>query len=71
LIQPSFISQNHEHLVAGYAQTEYQGFEYNGESDLDLQYGMTLVTGSQPVTLYQTGDMVEGKDMMIDNISSM
>ncbi|KAG1818301.1 peptidase S8/S53 domain-containing protein [Suillus variegatus] len=47
-------------IDGGYAQTEYQGFDYNGESDLDLQYGMTLVTGKQNVTLYQTGDMVEG-----------
>ncbi|EPQ51643.1 subtilisin-like protein [Gloeophyllum trabeum ATCC 11539] len=43
----------------GYAQTEYTGFGYNGESDLDLQYGMSLVD-PLPVTLYQTGDMVEG-----------
>ncbi|KAG2137293.1 peptidase S8/S53 domain-containing protein [Suillus cothurnatus] len=47
-------------IDGGYAQTEYQGFDYNGESDLDLQYGMSLVTGLQNVTLYQTGDMVEG-----------
>ncbi|KAH7883231.1 peptidase S8/S53 domain-containing protein [Phlebopus sp. FC_14] len=47
-------------IDGGYAQTQYQGFEFNGESDLDLQYGMTLVTGKQQVTLYQTGDMVEG-----------
>ncbi|EGO00781.1 hypothetical protein SERLA73DRAFT_167028 [Serpula lacrymans var. lacrymans S7.3] len=47
-------------IDGGYAQTEYQGFDYNGESDLDLQYGMTLVTGKQQVTLYQAGDMVEG-----------
>ncbi|KAF9243181.1 peptidase S8/S53 domain-containing protein [Melanogaster broomeanus] len=46
-------------IDGGYAQTEYQGFGYNGESDLDLQYGMSLVTGAQTVTLYQTGDMVE------------
>jgi len=45
---------------------EYQGFDYNGESDLDLQYGMSLVTGSQPVTLYQTGDMVEGKEKIVE-----
>ncbi|KAH0829140.1 peptidase S8/S53 domain-containing protein [Lanmaoa asiatica] len=45
---------------SGYAQTEYQGFGYNGESDLDLQYGMGLVGPSQMVTLYQVGDMVEG-----------
>ena len=49
------------HLFVGYAQTIYQGFDYNGESDLDLQYGMSLVTGEQTVTLYQTGDMVEGR----------
>ncbi|OAX42805.1 hypothetical protein K503DRAFT_766419 [Rhizopogon vinicolor AM-OR11-026] len=47
-------------IDGGYAQTEYQGFDYNGESNLDLQYGMSLVTGNQTVTLYQTGDMVEG-----------
>ena len=32
----------------------------NGESDLDLQYAMALVGKSQPVTLYQVGDLVEG-----------
>lgn len=51
---------NNIHLLVGYAQTTYEGFEYNGESDLDLEYGMSLVTGEQTVTLYQTGDMVEG-----------
>ena len=40
-------------------QTAEQGFEYNGESDLDLEYAMTLVN-PQPVTLYQAGDLVEG-----------
>ncbi|KAH7925311.1 subtilisin-like protein [Leucogyrophana mollusca] len=47
-------------IDGGYQQMEYQGFDYNGEPDLDLQYGMTLVTGKQQVTLYQAGDMVEG-----------
>ncbi|KIJ66022.1 hypothetical protein HYDPIDRAFT_174767 [Hydnomerulius pinastri MD-312] len=47
-------------IDGGYAQTEYTGFDYNGESDLDLQYGMNLVTAKQQVTLYQAGDMVEG-----------
>ncbi|KAH7908104.1 peptidase S8/S53 domain-containing protein [Hygrophoropsis aurantiaca] len=47
-------------IDGGYAQTEYTGFDYNGESDLDLQYGMGLVTPAQQVTLYQAGDMVEG-----------
>ncbi|KAG1900706.1 uncharacterized protein F5891DRAFT_979944 [Suillus fuscotomentosus] len=47
-------------IDGGYTQTEYQSFNHNGESNLDLQYGMTMVTGKQNVTLYQTGDMVEG-----------
>ncbi|EIW80513.1 subtilisin-like protein [Coniophora puteana RWD-64-598 SS2] len=47
-------------IDGGYAQTEYQNFSYNGESDLDLEYGMTLVGSEQTVTLYQAGDMVEG-----------
>ncbi|KAH7906414.1 peptidase S8/S53 domain-containing protein [Hygrophoropsis aurantiaca] len=47
-------------IDGGYAQTTQTGFDYNGESDLDLQYGMNLVTAAQQVTLYQTGDDVEG-----------
>ncbi|KZT22937.1 subtilisin-like protein [Neolentinus lepideus HHB14362 ss-1] len=46
-------------IDGGYAQTDYTGFGYNGESNLDLQYGMAL-TDPQPITLYQTGDMEEG-----------
>ena len=45
---------------SGYLQTDYEGFDYNGESDLDLQYSMALVGKQQPVTLYQAGDMEEG-----------
>ncbi|KAH9950540.1 peptidase S8/S53 domain-containing protein [Amylocystis lapponica] len=44
----------------GFDQTEYQGFDYNGESNLDLQYSMGLVGPGQTVTLYQVGDLVEG-----------
>ena len=40
------------------------GFGYNGESNLDLQYSMSLV-GKQPVTLYQTGDDVEGLSLRL------
>ena len=40
-------------------QTTQQSFDFNGESDLDLEYAMTLVN-PQPVTLYQAGDLVEG-----------
>lgn len=47
-------------LDIGVVQTAQTGFNYNGESNLDFQYGMALVTGAQPVTLYQVGDTVEG-----------
>ncbi|KAE9370750.1 subtilisin-like protein [Stipitochalara longipes BDJ] len=40
-------------------QTTSQSFDDNGESDLDLQYAFALVY-PQNVTLYQTGDTVEG-----------
>jgi tripeptidyl-peptidase-1 len=40
-------------------QQTTMGFGDNGESDLDLQYAMTLVY-PQKVTLYQVGDLVEG-----------
>ena len=41
-------------------QTTDTGFDFNGESDLDLQYAMALVGKSQPVNLYQVGDLVMG-----------
>jgi tripeptidyl-peptidase-1 len=40
-------------------QTANQSFDYNGESDLDLEYAISLVY-PQTVTLYQVGDEVEG-----------
>ncbi len=40
-------------------QTTRESFGFNGESDLDLEYAMTLVN-PQKVTLYQVGDLVEG-----------
>ncbi|TFK40518.1 subtilisin-like protein [Crucibulum laeve] len=40
-------------------QTTNQSFDFNGESDLDLEYAMGL-TNPQPITLLQTGDLVEG-----------
>ncbi|GJJ12900.1 hypothetical protein Clacol_007146 [Clathrus columnatus] len=46
-------------IDGGVAQTKEQSFDFNGESDLDLEYGMTLVN-PQKVTLYQAGDLVEG-----------
>ncbi|KAJ7685503.1 peptidase S8/S53 domain-containing protein [Mycena polygramma] len=47
-------------IDGGVVQTTQTGFGINGESNLDLQYGMALVTGAQPVKLYQVGDTVEG-----------
>ncbi|KAL4071281.1 peptidase S8/S53 domain-containing protein [Scleroderma yunnanense] len=47
-------------IDGGVVQTTQTGIDYNGESNLDLQYGMALVTGKQPVQLYQVGDLVEG-----------
>jgi tripeptidyl-peptidase-1 len=47
-------------VVLGSIPTSASSFDYNGESNLDLEYGMTLVTKAQNVTLYQTGDSVEG-----------
>ncbi|KAJ6571973.1 peptidase S8/S53 domain-containing protein [Mycena capillaripes] len=35
-------------------------FEFNGESNLDLEYAMNLVTHKQNVTLYQVGDLQMG-----------
>jgi hypothetical protein len=46
-------------IDGGVAQTVNQSFNFNGESSLDLEYGMTL-TDPQPVQLYQVGDVVEG-----------
>ncbi|KAH9176552.1 subtilisin-like protein [Lactarius sanguifluus] len=43
----------------GVVQTSSQSFNFNGESDLDLEYAMAL-TNPQPITLLQTGDLVEG-----------
>ncbi|KAF9222477.1 subtilisin-like protein [Gyrodon lividus] len=47
-------------IDGGIIQTQDVGLQYNGESNLDLEYAMTLVTASQEVTLYQVGDTVEG-----------
>lgn len=52
--RPTLIS-----IDGGIAQTENQSFNLNGESSLDLEYGMGL-TNPQTVTLLQTGDTVEG-----------
>lgn len=46
-------------INGGIAGNRTQGFFLNAESDLDLEYGMTLVN-PQPVQLYQVGDFIEG-----------
>ena len=50
-------------------QTTEQSFGFNGESDLDLQYGMGLVA-PQKVTLYQTCDDVEGTILLLNDDST-
>ncbi|KAG8221268.1 peptidase S8/S53 domain-containing protein [Butyriboletus roseoflavus] len=47
-------------IDGGIVQTINQSFPYNAESSLDLQFGMSMVTGEQTVTLYQVGDVVQG-----------
>ncbi|KAL8671168.1 MAG: hypothetical protein Q9168_004321 [Polycauliona sp. 1 TL-2023] len=46
-------------INGGVVQTQQQGFQFNGESDLDLEYAMTLIN-PQKTTLYQVGDLVQG-----------
>ena len=46
-------------INGGVSGNRTQGFFLNAESDLDLEYGMTLVN-PQPVQLYQVGDFIEG-----------
>ncbi|WPG97989.1 Hypothetical protein R9X50_00077200 [Acrodontium crateriforme] len=46
-------------IDGGVVQQTNMSFDFNGESDLDLEYAMTLVH-PQKVTLYQVGDLVEG-----------
>ena len=61
MYHPKFLS----HDTAGVLQTIVEDFGFNGESDLDLQYAMTL-TNPQNVTLLQTGDLVEGQNITLE-----
>ena len=56
-----YLSKQLQALIryTGVAQTQQTGFNFNGESDLDLQYAFGL-TNPQPILLLQTGDLVEG-----------
>ncbi|KAG6909284.1 hypothetical protein DXG01_001228 [Tephrocybe rancida] len=58
---PSLVGVKPESVLIDGAivQTTNQSFDFNGESDLDLEYAMAL-TNPQPITLLQTGDIVEG-----------
>ena len=40
-------------------QTTKKSLDLNGESSIDLEYGMSL-TNPQPITLLQVGDLAEG-----------
>ncbi|KAH0016835.1 subtilisin-like protein, partial [Aureobasidium melanogenum] len=46
-------------IDGGVIQATNRSFNFNGESDLDLEYAMTLIY-PEKVTLYQVGDLVEG-----------
>ena len=46
-------------IFVGMLQFNMTGFDYNGESNLDLEYAMGLVN-PQKVTLLQTGDEIVG-----------
>ncbi|KAG2090746.1 peptidase S8/S53 domain-containing protein [Suillus discolor] len=54
-VSPTLVS-----IDGGVIEGSDPSFDYNGESDLDLEYAMTLVTKEQKITLYQVGDSVEG-----------
>ncbi|KAI9066077.1 subtilisin-like protein [Trametes sanguinea] len=53
--RPNLIS-----IDGGTVDVDFWGLSVNSESNLDLEYAMALVGKSQPVTLYQTGDNVQG-----------
>jgi ABC-type transporter lipoprotein component MlaA len=47
--------------IIGSVQTNLTDKEYFIESNLDLQYGMALVTALQDITLYQAGDTIQSQ----------
>lgn len=56
---PSGTAPTFDSIDGGVDQTTHKSFNYNGESDLDLQYAIALVY-PQKTTLYQVGDLQEG-----------
>jgi len=59
LFAPISIIVKFINILIAIVQTTDQSFNFNGESDLDLEYAMGL-TAPQTITLLQTGDIVEG-----------
>ena len=54
-------------IFVGVIQTMQTGFNFNGESNLDLQYAMNLVNpvgSKQEVVLYQVGDLPQGQEII-------
>jgi hypothetical protein len=54
----------HQFLDVGVVQQQNQSAAYDEESNLDLEYAMTL-TDPTPVTLLQTGDLIQGSGVGI------
>jgi len=50
----------------GVVQDTVRSFQLNGESNLDLEYAMPFVDPT-PVSLLQTGDLVEGSHLRAKN----
>jgi tripeptidyl-peptidase-1 len=59
-------------IDGGFLQQTNASFGFNAESNLDLEYAMTLVS-PQKVTLYQVGDEIEGASFndFLDGIDAM
>ena len=53
------VNVNLINIMTAVVQSTNQSFDFNAESDLDLEYAMAL-TNPQTITLLQTGDLVEG-----------
>ena len=56
---PSGTAPTFDSVDGGVDQTSDESFDYNGESDLDLEYAIALVY-PQKVIVYQVGDLEEG-----------
>ncbi|KAF3768540.1 hypothetical protein M406DRAFT_62680 [Cryphonectria parasitica EP155] len=52
-------SPNVDLLAGGVVQTQNQSFSFNGESALDLEFAMSLIS-PQKATVFQVGDLTQG-----------